>query len=114
MTTTIGCTRDSAPGQQHVTHLNYTAYVAKALESMHEIATTARREHGLTGVSMTHRLGRVDVGDESVVIAVSAPHRGAAWKGGQECLERVKDRVEIWKEEWVVESGGGKGVWRRN
>ena len=61
-------------------------------------------------ICITHRLGRVDIGDESVLVAVSAPHRKAAWEAGEECLERVKERVEIWKEEWFE----GGGVWRSN
>lgn len=45
-----------------------------------------------------------------MVIAVAAGHRGEAWRAGEECLELVKQRVEIWKEEWFV----GGGVWRAN
>lgn len=59
---------------------------------------------------MAHRLGRVDIGDESILIAVSAPHRKAAWAAGEECLEKVKAKVEIWKEEWFEDGG----VWRSN
>lgn len=62
------------------------------------------------GISITHRLGRVDIGEESILIAISAPHRKAAWVAGEECLERVKDRVEIWKEEWFEDGG----IWRSN
>lgn len=67
-------------------------------------------KHSLCGVSITHRLGRVDIGEESILIAVSAPHRKAGWDAGEECLERVKDKVEIWKEEWFEDGG----VWRSN
>lgn len=67
-------------------------------------------KHGLVGIAITHRLGRVDIGEESILIAVSSPHRQAAWRAGEECLERVKERVEIWKEEWFEDGG----VWRSN
>lgn len=67
-------------------------------------------KHDLVGISITHRLGRVDIGQESILIAVSAPHRKAGWEAGEECLERVKDKVEIWKEEWFQDGG----VWRSN
>ena len=77
---------------------------------MHAIARSVRDAHGLVRVAIVHRLGRVDVGGESVLIAVAAPHRMAAWRAGEECLERVKDRVEIWKEEWFEDGG----VWRSN
>ena len=66
--------------------------------------------HGLVAMSVTHRLGRVDIGDESILIAVSAPHRQAAWRAGEECLEKVKASVEIWKEEWFADGG----MWRSN
>ena len=52
----------------------------------------------------------MDVGDESILIAVSAPHRRAAWEAGERCLEEAKERVEVWKEEWFE----GGGVWRSN
>lgn len=77
---------------------------------MLSIARAIRAQHGLVAIAITHRLGRVDVGEESVLIAVSAPHRKAGWEAGEECLERVKERVEIWKEEWFE----GGGVWRAN
>jgi len=83
---------------------------------------------------MIHRLGTVDIGEESILIAVSSPHRQAAWKAGEEALEECKARAEIWKlEEFFEESpnddvdgnddgsnGMGKGekkttsVWRAN
>lgn len=52
----------------------------------------------------------MDVGEESVLIAVSSAHRKAAWEAGEQCLEDVKRRVEIWKEEWFEDGG----VWRSN
>lgn len=77
---------------------------------MQNIARSIYSTHNLVSISITHRLGRVDIGDESILIAVSAPHRKAAWEAGEECLERVKERVEIWKEEWFEDGG----VWRSN
>ena len=54
---------------------------------------------------MIHRLGTVDVGEESILIAVSSPHRQAAWRAGEEALESCKERAEIWKlEEFFEES----------
>lgn len=61
---------------------------------------------------MIHRLGVVPVGEESILIAVSSPHRKAAWLAGEEALEECKARVEIWK---LEEFGGQEGgVWRAN
>lgn len=52
------------------------------------------------------------IGEESILIAVSAPHRQAAWRAGEEALERVKEKVEIWKLEEF--QGEQDGVWRAN
>lgn len=60
---------------------------------------------------MVHRLGTVPIGEESILIAVSSPHRQAAWRAGEEALEECKARVEVWKRE---EFEGEEGVWRAN
>jgi molybdopterin synthase catalytic subunit len=78
---------------------------------MLDIATTLKTTHALKGIAMVHRLGVVPVGEESILIAVSSPHRQAAWRAGEEALEACKDRVVVWKRE-VFE--GGEGVWRAN
>jgi len=69
-------------------------------------------EHELTSISMIHRLGVVPIGEESILIAVSSPHRQAAWRAGEEALERCKEKVEIWKKEEFT--GDEAGVWRAN
>ena len=69
-------------------------------------------KHSLTAIAMVHRLGTVPIGEESILIAVSAPHRGPAWRAGEEALEECKARVEVWKlEEFGGEEGG---IWRAN
>ena len=79
---------------------------------MLSIARTVKQKHSLTAISMIHRLGVVPIAEESILIAVSAPHRQAAWRGGEEALEECKEKVEIWKlEEFGGEEGG---VWRAN
>ncbi|KAF2763871.1 Molybdopterin biosynthesis MoaE, partial [Teratosphaeria nubilosa] len=105
----LGTTRDTFASRA-VTHLHYSAYAPLALRTLLSIARETFQRHGLEAVSITHRLGRVEVGEESVVVAVSAAHRGAAWRAGEACLEGVKERVEVWKEEWF----GDGGVWRCN
>ncbi|KAF2163104.1 hypothetical protein M409DRAFT_37308 [Zasmidium cellare ATCC 36951] len=104
-----GCTRDSF-NQKTVTHLSYSTYAPLALKTLQSICRQIHQEHALVSIAVTHRLGRVDIGDESILIAVSAPHRKAAWLAGEECLEKVKAKVEIWKEEWFEDGG----VWRSN
>ena len=78
---------------------------------MLSIARSLVAAHGLQGVAMVHRLGTVPIGEESILIAVSAPHRQAAWRAGEEALEECKKRVEVWKKE---EFEGEGGIWRAN
>lgn len=78
---------------------------------MISIAREVKEKHSLTAISMIHRLGVVPIGEESILIAVSSPHRQAAWKGGEEALELCKEKVEVWK---LEDFGEGGGVWRAN
>ncbi|RBR16781.1 uncharacterized protein FIESC28_06816 [Fusarium coffeatum] len=105
-----GTTRDNFAGKP-VKELQYTAYHPRALKSMLAIAKDIRDKHGLRGVAMVHRLGAVPIGEESILIAVSSPHRQAAWRAGEEALEECKNKVEVWKRE---EFEGEEGVWRAN
>lgn len=105
-----GTTRDSFAGKP-VRDLKYTAYQKLALKSMMDIAKSVSTKHALKGIAVIHRLGTVPIGEESILIAVSSPHREAAWRAGEEALEECKSRVEIWK---LEEFEGEEGVWRAN
>ncbi|CAO1599829.1 MAG: hypothetical protein LQ349_007582 [Xanthoria aureola] len=106
-----GTTRDNFHGKT-VTHLEYSSYPPRALKTMLSIAQTMKQKHALTAITMGHRLGVVPVAEESILIAVSAPHRQPAWTAGEEALEMCKEKVEIWKlEEFEGDQGG---VWRAN
>jgi molybdopterin synthase catalytic subunit len=95
-----------------VKELQYTSYEPRALQSMLSICKNIREKHSLTSIAMVHRLGVVPIGEESILIAVSSPHRQAAWRAGEEALEECKEKVEVWKKE---EFGGDEGgVWRAN
>jgi molybdopterin synthase catalytic subunit len=95
-----------------VKELQYTSYKPRALQSMLAICKTIHEKHSLTSIAMIHRLGVVPIGEESILITVSSPHRQAAWKAGEEALEECKAKVEIWKKE---EFGGQEGgIWRAN
>ncbi|KUI73145.1 Molybdopterin synthase catalytic subunit [Cytospora mali] len=107
-----GTTRDNFDSRA-VLNLSYQSYVPLALQTMLSIARSVRAKHSLKGIAIVHRLGVVPVGEESVLIAVSSPHRKAAWLAGEECLEEVKARVEVWKLETFEDDDGG-GVWRAN
>ncbi|KAL8668630.1 MAG: hypothetical protein Q9168_006748 [Polycauliona sp. 1 TL-2023] len=106
-----GTTRDNFGGKP-VTHLEYSSYPPLALKTMLSIAQFVKQKHALTAITMGHRLGVVPIAEESILIAVSAPHRHPAWMAGEEALEMCKEKVEIWK---LEEFGGDQGrVWRAN
>jgi molybdopterin synthase catalytic subunit len=106
-----GTTRDNFAGKP-VKELQYTSYEPRALQTMLAISKATKDKHSLTSIAMIHRLGVVPIGEESILIAVSSPHRQAAWKAGEEALEECKERVEVWKKE---EFGGKEGcIWRAN
>lgn len=107
----IGTTRDNFDNRP-VSNLTYQSYTPLALQTLHKIATEIRTRHGLKGIAITHRLGVVPIGEESILIAVSSPHRAEAWRAGEECLEEVKAHAEIWKLE--VFADDEEAVWRAN
>ncbi|XXH05845.1 hypothetical protein Hte_012283 [Hypoxylon texense] len=105
-----GTTRDNFGGKP-VKELQYSAYNPLALRTMLSICKDIHAKYGLISIAMVHRLGTVPIGEESILIAVSAPHRQAAWRAGEQALEDCKERVEVWKRE---EFEGEDGVWRAN
>ena len=110
-TTATGVTRDNVNGKL-VKSLEYSSYEPRALTTMKTIAVKMKEKHALTAISLVHRLGVVPIGDESILIAVSAPHRQAAWRAGEEALNDCKAKVEIWKYE--VLEGDDEGTWKAN
>jgi molybdopterin synthase catalytic subunit len=108
--TFIGTVRDSAEGKR-VLHLEYDAYPAMAEKKLAEIAAEIKNKWGLTDVSVVHRIGKLDIGEAAVVIAVGAPHRKEAFAACQYAIDRIKEYVPIWKKEffedgevWVEQS----------
>lgn len=77
---------------------------------MLDIARSTLEKHSLVAVAIVHRLGPVPIGEQSILVGVSAGHRQAAWRGAEDALELVKARVEIWK----LEEFEDEGVWRAN
>ena len=111
--TFVGTTRVQNRGRR-VLGLEYEAYAGMAEREMERIASALAERHPITRVAMAHRLGPVPVGEASVVIAVSAPHRRAALAACAEAIDALKERVPIWKkerfeggEEWIGHHGGG-------
>jgi MoaE-MoaD fusion protein len=104
--TFVGTTRDENAGRR-VTRLEYEAYEPMALSEMRKIAEDAGRRFTIARIAICHRIGVVEIGEASVAIAVSAPHRGEAFDACRFTIDRVKEIVPIWKKEHFV---GGE-VW---
>jgi len=96
--TFIGTTRDHNDGRA-VTRLEYEAYPEMALAEMRKIAAVAKQRWPVTAVAIVHRIGVVPIGEASVVIAVSAGHRVAAFEACHFAIDRLKEVVPIWKKE---------------
>jgi molybdopterin synthase catalytic subunit len=89
---------------REVPELEYEAYAEMAEPQMAEIVRQAIERHGLCAAAAEHRVGTVPLSEPSVAIAVSAPHRDAAFAGAREIIDELKARVPIWKKEegeWV-------------
>jgi molybdopterin synthase catalytic subunit/molybdopterin converting factor small subunit len=101
--TFIGTTRVDSRGRR-VKHLEYEAYPGMAEEVMKRIAEELKERYELREVAIHHRVGRVGIGETSVVIAVSAPHRQDAIAACKEAIDTLKETVPLWKKE-VYEGG---------
>ena len=88
---------------REVERLDYEAYVEMAEERMAAIAAEALERHGLCAAAVEHRVGEVPLSEPSVIVAASAPHRGEAFAGAREIIDRIKAEAPIWKKE--VEGG---------
>jgi len=86
-------------GEKRTLALTYEAYVDMARAELDQLTAEACNRWPLTGCAVEHRLGRVDIGETSVAIAVGAAHRRAAFEAGQWLIDRVKEVVPIWKQE---------------
>jgi molybdopterin converting factor subunit 1 len=107
--TFIGTTRIESRGRT-VINLEYEAYEGMAERVMEELAVSLRERYSLCAVSIHHRVGRVGIGDQSVVIAVSAPHRHDALAACREAIDTLKETVPLWKKE--VYEGGEEWIGR--
>lgn len=95
----VGVVRDHSDGRV-VTRLEYSAYTAMALREMEKIAAEIEAEIPDARVSAMHRVGSLAVGDAAVVCAASAPHRAEAFAACRLLIDRIKERVPVWKREY--------------
>jgi molybdopterin synthase catalytic subunit len=97
-----GIVRDNTRGRKTL-HLDYEAYREMALEQMRALAAEAISKFGVRDVAVVHRLGRLGVGETSVLIVVASAHRGAAFEACRWLIDTLKRTVPIWKKEQFVD-----------
>jgi molybdopterin synthase catalytic subunit len=97
----LGVVRNNTEGRE-VSYLEYEAYPPMAEKKMAEIAQEIHEKWGLDRVAMIHRVGRLEIGEVSVAVAVASPHRKDAFEACHYAMNRLKQIVPIWKREvWV-------------
>ncbi len=111
-----------------VTRLTYEAYSSLCIKTFASITHSAKalpseptRIHASNAVAdrpvkvaIHHRLGEVPVGQASIVIAVSSPHRRQAFEACEYILEGVKKKAQVWKREWYADGDGSEALWKEN
>jgi molybdopterin synthase catalytic subunit/molybdopterin converting factor small subunit len=95
----VGTVRRHSRGRT-VLHLEYEAFEEMAEPMLRALAEQLTVKHGLSKVAIHHRVGRVEIGEPSVVIAVSAPHRAAALDACREAIDTLKETIPLWKKEF--------------
>lgn len=98
VTTFIGTVREITKGKRTL-YLKYDAYVPMAEKKLAQIGAEITKKWQDAKIAITHRIGKLDVSDIAVVIAVSTPHRKDAYEANEYAIERIKEIVPIWKKE---------------
>lgn len=97
-----GVVRNNTRGRQTL-YLDYEAYEEMALKQLEELATEALSQFKVREVAIVHRLGRMEIGETSVLIVVASAHRGAAYEASRWLIDTLKRKVPIWKKEYFVD-----------
>jgi molybdopterin synthase catalytic subunit len=97
-----GCVRDNSAGRRTL-YLEYEAYESMAHAKLREIAAEIHAKFAIDRVAIAHRLGRLEIGETSVFIAISAPHRAAAFDACRFAIDTLKRTVPIWKKEYFAD-----------
>jgi MoaE-MoaD fusion protein len=100
--TFVGTVRRQSRGRE-VVRLEYEAFEEMAEPMLRGLADELKEKHGLCEVAIHHRVGAVDIGEASVVIAVSAPHRAAALEACREAIDTLKETIPLWKKEFYAD-----------
>lgn len=105
----IGTTREMT-GERQTVYLDYEAYTPMALKKLQEIGNDISAKWPGTLTAISHRIGKVDVAEASVIIAVSAPHRDICYEASRFAIEQLKQHVPIWKKEVWADGSEWKGM----
>jgi molybdopterin synthase catalytic subunit len=97
-----GIVRDNFDGRP-VRALEYEAYVDMAQKKMAQIGKEVQQKFAIGQIAIVHRLGHLNIGESSIVIAVAAPHRHAAFEACAYAMDRVKADVPVWKKEFFAD-----------
>lgn len=90
-----------------VRYLEYECYEPMALSQMERIAAEVQSRHAISDLACTHRVGKLEIGEDAMVVAIAAPHRAAALAATEDFISRLKQDVPIWKKEHFE----GGAVW---
>ncbi|WP_400244146.1 molybdenum cofactor biosynthesis protein MoaE [Niallia sp. JL1B1071] len=114
VTTFIGTVREMTVGKKTL-YLTYEAYIPMAMKKLEQIGDEVKEKWDDIEMAISHRVGKLEISDVAVVIAVSTPHRKDAYEANQYAIERIKEIVPIWKkehwetgEEWIGNQKGTK------
>jgi molybdopterin synthase catalytic subunit len=107
-----GVVRDHAEGRSGVEHLTYEAYDDQAVRTMKAICEDVRRRWpAVARIALLHRTGRLEIGESSVVVVTSSPHRAEAFEAARHAIDTLKTTVPIWKHEvWADGADWGTGA----
>ncbi len=97
-----GIVRNNTRGR-HTLYLDYTAYDSMAIDQMQQLAKEALESFQIRDIAIVHRLGRLEIGETSVLIAVAAAHRGPTFEACRWLIDTLKKQVPIWKKEVFVD-----------
>ena len=102
----LGVTRNQTDDLE-VLYLEYEAYRPMADNKIHEVIAQTKHQFPISKISIGHRIGRLEIGEISLIVAVSAPHRQSAFEASQFIVDKIKQIVPIWKREFFV----GGDIW---
>jgi molybdopterin synthase catalytic subunit len=105
-----GTVRDHSEGLSGVVALEYEAQASMAGKIISAILAETAREFPIRKIAVRHRLGRVELGEPTIIIAVSAAHRDEAYRASRRIIDRIKHEAPIWKREILAD---GSGAWSK-